>query len=404
MTKIAYLMNSYPMTSTTFIRREIEALEKQGVKITRYAVRHWDGKLVDPDDINEQKQTHFLLTGNSFGLIGAFLTELVTNPAGVVRSIGPWVTLLRNARGGLIRHAAYLLQAAYLRRRAKADGISHIHVHFGTNASAVAMLSRLMGGPSYSFTVHGPDELTDAPLLSFPQKIEHAKFVSAISNFCKSQLIRFSSIRFSEKIKIVHCGLALEGFQPSPPPDNNIFVCVGRLCPQKGQAQLPAAVAALRDDFPDMKIVLIGDGESRADIESEIARYGVEGQIEILGWVENKRVREAVANGKVFLLPSFAEGLPVVIMEALALGRPVISTYIAGIPELLDHECGWIIPAGAHDALVDALRSALSASSQELVAKGEEGRLRVEREHDVDKEAAKLRALFEAAAERQSVS
>lgn len=404
MAKIAYLMNSYPMTSTTFIRREIEALEKQGVEITRYAVRHWDGELVDPDDIEEQRQTHYLLTGNASVLIGAFLSELLKNPAGVIRSFGPWMTLLRNARGGLIRHIAYLLQAAYLRGRAKADGIAHIHVHFGTNATAVAMLSRLMGGPSYSFTVHGPDELTDAPLLSFPQKIEHAEFVSAISHFCKSQLIRFSSIRFSEKIKIVHCGLALDGFHPTPAPDNNTFVCVGRLCPQKGQAQLPAAVAALRDDFPNMKVVLIGDGESRADIESEIARYGVEDQIEILGWVENRRVREAVANGKTFLLPSFAEGLPVVIMEALALGRPVISTYIAGIPELLDHECGWIIPAGSHDALVDALRSALSASAQELAAKGEEGRLRVEREHDVDKEAEKLRILFEAAIEEKTVS
>lgn len=397
MINVAYLMNSYPMTSTTFIRREIEALERRGLKVTRYAVRHWDGALVDAADKEELKRTHYLLTGNKGALLIAFIAAIFTNPPGLARAIGPWFTLLRNARGGLVKHIAYLLQATYLRQRAKADDVDHIHVHFGTNATAVAMLSRLMGGPSYSFTVHGPDELADAPLISYPLKIEHAAFVAAISHFCKSQLIRFSSIGYSDKIKIVHCGLALPDFEPGPPPDNKTFVCVGRLCPQKGQAQLPAAVAELRDEFPDMKVKLIGDGESREEIEKEIARFDVAAHIEILGWVENRRVRELIKDSSVFLLPSYAEGLPVVIMEAFALERPVISTYIAGIPELVDDVCGWIIPAGDHNALVAAMRGALRATPEALAAKGAEGRRRVEIAHDVDKEAAKLHAFFEEA-------
>ncbi|MHA7873718.1 MAG: glycosyltransferase family 4 protein, partial [Hyphococcus sp.] len=305
---IAYLMNSYPMTSTTFIRREIEALERRGLSITRYAVRHWDGALVDPADIAEQERTHYLLTGNVAGLLAAFFSALLTNSGGVLRALGPWAALLKNARGGLVRHIAYLLQAAYFRRRAASDGIDHVHVHFATNAAAVAMLSRMMGGPSYSFTVHGPDELTDAPLLSFPLKIEHAAFVAAISHFCKSQLIRFSSVRYAEKIRIIHCGLDLGGFEPGAPPDNNTFVCVGRLCPQKGQAQLPRVAAALREAHPDLKILLVGDGESRVEIEAEIKRWGVTDHIAILGWIENARVRALIQDGAVFLLPSFAEG------------------------------------------------------------------------------------------------
>ncbi len=395
MQRIAYLLNSYPMISTTFIRREIEALERRGLTIKRYAVRHWDGVLLDPADIAEQQHTEYLLTGNAGGLIGAFLRELFTNPAGLLRALGPWRGLLKKARGGIVRHAAYLMQAALLRQSAKRDAIDHLHVHFSTNAAAVAMLSRLMGGPSYSFTVHGPDELTDAPLLDLPAKVEHARFVAAISHYCKSQIIRFSSIVHSGKIHIIHCGLDLRDFALTPPPDNQTFVCVGRLCPQKGQAQLPAAAAALRGEFPGLKIVLAGDGEARPEIESEIARLGVSQHVVIRGWMENSAVREEIKNARAFLLPSFAEGLPVVIMEALALGRPVISTYIAGIPELVDAGCGWILPAGDEAALVRAMREVLTASPATLAMLGSEGRRRIEDRHDADKEAAKLARLFE---------
>lgn len=391
---IAYLMNTYPLTSTTFIRREIEAHERRGLKIHRYAVRQWDGKLVDPLDIAEIGRTHYLLTGNAGGLVKAFFRELINNPGGLFKALGPWWSLLNKARGGVVRHAAYLMEACYFRQRAAADKIDHVHVHFLTNSTAVAMLARIMGGPSYSATVHGPDELTDAPLLDFPAKIEHASFIAAITHFCRSQLIRFSSIRSAEKIAIVHCGLNLDDFAPSPPPDNHTLVCVGRLCPQKGQAQIPAAAAALRAEFPDLKIILIGDGESRAEIEAEIARHGVGDAVEITGWMENAKVREALKGARAFILPTFAEGLPVVIMEALALGRPVISTYIAGIPELVDEGCGWIVPAGDGEALTAAMRAALTASPEKLAALGREGRKRIEDRHDVNKEAAKLAALF----------
>ena len=390
--QIAYLLNSYPMTSTTFVRREIEAIERQGRSVKRYAIRHWDGELVDPADIAEQERTEYLLKGNAIGLVIAFLREIVTNPTGLFKAVGPWFSLLKNARGGFIRHSAYFLEAVYFRQRAASADIGHVHVHFITNATAVAMLARIMGGPSYSIMVHGPDELTDAPLLSFPAKIEHASFVAAITHFCKSQLIRFSKIEYAEKIEIVHCGLELGEFKAENPvsEDNQVFVCVGRLCPQKGQSQIPAAAAALREEFPGLKILLVGDGESRGEVEAAIARHSVGDMIDITGWMENEKVRACIAANRALLLPSYAEGLPVVIMEALALGKPVITTYIAGIPELVDDQCGWIIPAGSHEHLVEAMRAALKASPAELAEKGAVGRARIETAHNVDHEADKL--------------
>jgi colanic acid/amylovoran biosynthesis glycosyltransferase len=198
--------------------------------------------------------------------------------------------------------------------------------------------------------------------------------------------VRFSSYDHFDKIKIIHCGLKLDEFASNFHFDasNQNFVCVGRLCPQKGQLLIPQALAELKDEFPDLKVHFIGGGESREALEAAIKKFGVARQVEMHGWKSNAEVRQMVAESRAFLLPSFAEGLPVVIMEAFALGRPVISTYIAGIPELVDNSCGWIIPAGSVEDIVTAMRGALSASPERLTDMAREGRGRVERGHDLN--------------------
>jgi glycosyltransferase involved in cell wall biosynthesis len=394
--RIAYLLNSYPMTSTTFIRREIAALEALGVPIARYAVRRWAETLVEPRDIADQQRTHYLLSGNVGGLLKAFVAELLTNAAGFARGLRLWLTLCANQREISPRFIAYLLQACYFRRRCAADGIAHVHAHFATNATAVAMLANAMGGPGYSFTSHGPDEFVDPTPNSLGLKVRRARFVVAISEYCRVRLALAAGMASWDKIVIGRCGLALEDFTPDARFDaaNLDFICIGRLCPQKAQVLIPRAIAQVKGEFPALRVHFVGDGESRAAVEAAIADCGVQGNVVLHGWQGNDRVKELLTQSRALLLPSFAEGLPVVIMEALALGRPVISTYIAGIPELVDEGCGWIVPAGSVDAMAEALRAAARATPGELEAKGREGRARVERQHDVHALARTLQQQF----------
>lgn len=394
--KIGYLMNSYPMTSTTFIRREIESLEALGLEINRYAVRHWGEKLVDPLDIADQARTHYLLTNNALALITSFFMVLFTNPVGFFRGLALWFQVWRNAGSLSIKYFAYLLQATYFYQRSKQDGLQHVHVHFSTNATTVAMIARQMGGVSYSFTAHGPDEFVDPTVSSMSLKVQHAAFVAAISNYCKVLLVRFSSYEYWDKIIIVHCGLNIADFTPNYEFDahNQSLICVGRICPQKAQLLFPPALAQLKNEFPNMKVHFIGDGESRPALEAAIKQHDVGNMVVLHGWKVNSEVREMLANSRGLLLPSFAEGLPVVIMESLALGRPVISTYIAGIPELVDEQCGWLIPAGSIDGITSAIRAALNTSPEKLSAMGKVGRSRIGAEHNLATIAPKLYDAF----------
>ncbi|MEM0928210.1 MAG: glycosyltransferase [Pseudomonadota bacterium] len=394
--KVGYLLNTYPVTSGTFIRREIEALEARGVEVKRFAVRRWTQDLVDPRDQAEQEKTEYLLTGDANRLITSFLKELASNPGGVLRA-GKALFELMKGSGDFVRPVAYLLEATHLKQRCAKERVAHLHCHFSTNAPAVAMLSRLMGGPSYSFTAHGPDEFVAPEQHCYDLKVEHAAFAIAITHYARMQIIRWSGIEHRDKVHVARCGLNLSEFEPSDVPANaSELICVGRLCPQKGQALIPDAIAPLVSEFPELKVVLVGDGESRPLIESEIERLGLAGHIELTGWMANREVLARLRKARALLLPSFAEGLPIVIMESLALGRPALSTYIAGIPELLDSGCGWIVPASSVDHLREAIRDVMMASPVQLSRLGQEGRKRIEERHDIRLLAARLEELFRA--------
>lgn len=394
---IAYLLNTYPVPSATFIRREIEAVEQLGLTIRRFAVRPFDGTLVDEGDLGEQQKVTYILAGNHRRLVTAFFKELLINPLGLARTLPLWLTLMRNAGWQIVPHCAYLLQAIYFRQQTARHGIRHVHSHYATNAAGVAMLAHALGGADYSFTAHGPDEFVDPGRLSFSKKIGHAAFVVAISDYCRSRLQALSE-RSSDiaKIAIARCGIRLQDFVATEQtsPDNQSIVCVGRLCPQKGQVHIPAAVRALKDAYPNLRVVLVGDGESRAAVEAEIRRHAVGDAVTIHGWASNPQVRRMISDSRALLLPSYAEGLPVVLMEALALGRPAITTRIAGIPELIDPSCGWLIEPGNEDQLAQALRDCLSCPAETLAQMGRTGRARVERMHDLSTLAATLGQLF----------
>lgn len=396
--KLAYLLNSYPMTSTTFIRREIAAIERAGVPVKRFAVRHWDERLVDPQDMSERGRVEYLLSGRSGQLMGGLAGHALRHPRSFGEAFEMVGEMHRAAGGGFVRHTAYLAQAIRLSKRCAELGITHVHAHFSTNAATVAMLCHLLGGPRYSFTVHGPEELEQLVRNSVADKAQHAAFVIAISAYCRDRLCAYLPEHLHDRVRIVPCGLDLRDYpaEPSPPPMSARLLSVGRLCPEKGQAEIPAAIAAAASEHGGLSVVLIGDGECRAAIEREIMATGTGGRIKLLGWRTNAEVRRRIGETRALLLPSHAEGLPIVIMEAFAMGRPVIATRIAAIPELVDEKCGWLVEPGDGEALAQAIRAVMDASKAVLAKMGKEGRKRVVARHDIDKIAPQLIELFAA--------
>ncbi len=391
----AYFMNAYPMTSTTFIRREIEAHERAGFDVRRYAIRPWDQKLVDPKDIEEENRTFYILRQGSLSMVKRFLRELFSNPVGLVRGFGMAVKLMRVASGKRLLQFAYFLEAIVLKQQTALDGIDHLHTHFSTNSATVALLAHKMGGPRYSMTIHGPDELFEMKENGLVEKVRHARFVVAITQYCRDVVDAETAGQFSDKIHIVHCGLDMSEFeQPDNVPDNKTLICVGRLCKAKAQTLLIEALHQIVEKHPDVILVLIGDGEERPAVEDAIARLDLQDYVEMVGWKSNSEVHQALRQNRAMVLPSLAEGLPIVIMESFALGRPVVTTRICGIPELVDASCGWLADPGDVETLVDCLDAVLSKSSDELTEMGMIGRNRVLESHDQNKSSEQLRNLI----------
>lgn len=398
--RIAYLINQYPTVSHSFIRREIVALERGGVDVLRVAVRGWGDKAASSADADERLRTRYLLQGGAAPLFKATMSCLMRHPLRLAKAL---VSALRFSRGSLRPlplHLVYLAEACLLRRWLARAGCDHLHAHFGTNATEVAYLCHRLGGPGFSFTVHGPEEFDMPAALHIAEKVRDARFVVAISSFGRSQLLRWIDAADWPKIRVVHCGLDSEFSAQAltPPPATPQLVCVGRLCEQKGQLLLLRAVHRLREQGTRVQLVLAGDGEMRRDAEALIAELDIGDQVRITGWIGGPTVRQEILEARALVLPSFAEGLPVVLMEAMALGRPVITTYIAGIPELVTQgETGWLIPAGDVQALADAMRAVLAHDDVQLAAMGARARARALARHSIDTEAGKLAAHFRAA-------
>lgn len=395
---VAYLVNQYPHVSHTFIRREIMALEHRGLEVRRFSIRPAPKDLVDPADAAEIRKTHVLLSDGLGRLAGSCLAILLTHPVLWFRTLATAIRLGQRSDRGLFRHFAYFLEACRLRRLV-AD-VQHLHAHFGTNSATVAMLCWLLGGPRYSFTVHGPEEFDKPEALSLGEKIQRCAFVVAISSYGRSQLSRWSRFADWPKIQVVHCGLDADflNAESTPVPDTRQLVCVGRLSEQKGQMLLLEAIERLTSSGVNVQLVLAGDGPLRSVIEREIRLRGLDNVVRITGWVTGDQVRQLIHKSRGLVLPSFAEGLPVVLMEALALGRPVVSTYIAGIPELVRPEVnGWLVPAGNVNELVSAIRELILTSPPRLTEMGLQGVKAVRDCHDIHVEAEKLCELFGAA-------
>jgi glycosyltransferase involved in cell wall biosynthesis len=336
-----------------------------------------------------------------FSLIVAALGTAAARPLKFLSALRLAMRASRGSDRSWPYHLIYLAEACRVLGWLRASAATHVHAHFGTNPAEVAMLVHALGGPPFSFTVHGPEEFDKPEALGLAEKITRAAFVVAVSSYGRSQLYRWVRQSSWAKVKVVRCGLesafhAVDAGLPSAAPR---LVCVGRLCEQKGQLLLVEAASLLVSKGLVLELVLAGDGEMRAEVEELVARLGLTATVRITGWISSDQVREEILASRALVLASFAEGLPVVLMEAMALRRPVISTYVAGIPELIrDGQEGWLCAAGDVDALAAAMEACLRAPTEELARMADAAHERVLQRHDIDVEASKLSGYFAATA------
>lgn len=394
---LAYLATEYPCVSHTFIRREIQGLVALGFDVHRVAIRHGES-LVDPEDKAERERTLALLSLPKRQFFELVLSGLILALPRLHLGLKELQKLNRNSERGVLRHLAYLFEALALLSYCRKSGVEHVHVHFGNNAATVAYLARILGGPEFSMTVHGPDEFDSPVGFSLAAKLAKAKFSFAITSYARAQLRRWLAPEQWHKLHIVRCTVDPTWFASSRPieeHDQNI-VCVGRLMRNKGQLLLvdafaKACRAGMRGD-----LILIGDGEMRSHIERRVHELNIANRVRLLGWQSGHVIKEQISRSKALVLASSAEGLPVVLMEAMASQRPVITTAITGVPELVEHgRHGWLAIAGDESSLLDALLDLNGRSLDDLRRMGMAAQERVRSLHSTETEIGKIAEFFE---------
>lgn len=393
---VAYLINQYPKVSHSFIRREIAAIERCGVRVIRFSIRRSRDDFADEVDRSELRNTRAILDIGVLGMTVRFIAICLSRPFRFAQALVTALCLGWHSDRGLLRHLAYLGEACVLLDWLPED-VTHVHAHFATNSTMVAMLCHILGGPPYTFTAHGPDDFDRARVIGLNEKIVRARSVLTVSSFGKGQLYRWCEPSQWHKIHVLHPGLD-DSFllQPAlPVPSIPRLVCIGRLAPDKGQLLLIAAVAELIAEGVPCELVLIGDGPMRAEIRARIEQLELGNRISVAGPLSSDELRRQIHQSRVVVVPSLAENLPSVILEAFALSRPVIATCVGGIAELVQPGvCGWLIPAGSVEALKKAIHEALEATPEVLGNMGRGGMLRVNERYRADDAAQRLRALF----------
>ena len=387
--KIAYLTGEYPRATDTFIQREVAALRGLGFEILTCSIRRTGPEHhVGPEQKAEAAGTFVVL--DSLLRITPHLAAL-RHPGRYFRALAlAWRTSAKGIRARayqLIYFAEAIALADYLRR----NGVQHLHNHIAKASCTVAMLASALSGIPFSFTLHGPDDFFEAVHWRLDEKIARATFVAAISDFARSQGMLSAARQHWAKIHVVHCGIDPARYAGSDTGTKGHLLFVGRLAAVKGLPVLFEALAIARKTRPDLRLTLIGDGPERRALQAEASLLG--DAVNFVGYQSQDAVALALQRAELLVLPSFAEGVPVVLMEAMAAGRPVVATRIAGIPELVeDGISGILVPPGDAAALAKGILTALAAP----VVIGNAGRVKVARDFNIATEAAWLAALFNA--------
>lgn len=402
--RLAYLNTCYPALSHTFIQDEIQALRGQGVEVVPFSIRRPEYREIDGHlDAEEVARTVYLLDTPARPL-WELVRAAFTAPIRCARLL---LASQKLAIGGLasrLRYIAYAGEAARLCREMRARDLLRVHVHMANNGALVALLAtHFCPKITYSLTIHGSAEFFDVTLLRLRATAEGATFVRCISEFCKAQVMAWTSPRVWSRFHVVHCGIRTESFpqrRVSPRADFRLLT-IGRIDPIKGYPILLAALTSLRQDGPAWSLRIIGGGAELANLTRLVRDLGLSDSVQLLGSLSPSEVRKQLEATDALVLSSFMEGLPVVLMEAMAAGVAVIATQVGGIPELVrDGETGLLCTPASPEALtraIECLRSAPSEAEERTRA----AKQLVQEEYDVEVTAGRMRVLFEGDA-RQS--
>jgi len=398
MKRVAYLANPYPAISHTFIFREIQSLRKNGMEVFPVSIdRSGDLYKMTQEEQCEAAGVKVLKDVNLFAAIWAFFRVFVRSPLGFMRMIRMTLVLCRKGPKSFVKAFGYLAETILFLDWIEEKQIDHIHEHFANPTAFIAMLANSYKSWGYSISVHGPDVFYQVEASMLVQKIMRARFVRCISHYCRSQLWRLVPVGMWSKFHIVHCGVDTEVFRPLERVENAVpeILCVGRLTSAKGQHILLDAFHIVKEQGHKFRLTFVGDGEDRQSLENKVNELNLSEEVRLTGALGQERVMDHYRRADLFVLPSFAEGVPVVLMEAMAQEIPVISTRITGIPELIEHEkTGLLVTPGNAGELAEAIIRVLEDSSlgEKL---GTEGRKAVLSEFNQSENYQYLHCLFE---------
>ncbi|MEM6441635.1 MAG: glycosyltransferase family 4 protein [Pseudomonadota bacterium] len=354
---LAYLTGEFPRATDTFVLREILALRELGETVLTCSVRRTDpSHHVGPEQKEAAATTFNVLDAarNPIRLLSDHFQLLRAAPLRWLRAL--WLALRSGGPGpvGLLYQLFYFAEAGVLARHLQRKNVRHLHNHFANSSCSVAMLTSELSGIPFSFTMHGPAIFFEPRRWRIDVKIARARFVACISHFCRSQAMLFSDPEHWEKLHIVHCGVDPARYDrpPQRDPERPLLLFVGRLARIKGLGVLLEAFAKVREAHSTVRLRLVGDGPDRAWLEAKAKTLGVAEHVEFTGYQSQDQVTEHLAQSDILVLPSFAEGVPVVLMEAMAAGVPVIASRVAGVQELVeDGVSGFAVPPGDVETL-----------------------------------------------------
>jgi glycosyltransferase involved in cell wall biosynthesis len=397
--RIAYLTGQYPRATDTFIQREVAALRDAGVHVQTFSIRKPpEDENIGPEQRAERERTTYILPPSFINLIAVGIKLKLGSPLRYLRSLKLAWSVRQPGLKGLLYSLFYLIEAGILADTMRRQKLTHLHNHFGDSSCTVAMLAAELGGFTFSFSLHGPGIFFEPYTWRLDEKLKRALFVSNISHFCRSQAMIFCPPQKWDRLHIIHCGVDTSLFKPATHTTQGTrLLTVGRMASVKGIPILLDAIKSLLPKHPNLTLTVVGDGPERKDFEQHANNLGIQSNVHFLGYQSQSQVRDHLNNTDVFVLPSFAEGVPVVLMEAMAAGVPVVTTRIAGIAELVDDgQSGTLVPPGNTDALVDAIDDLLNKPDKRT-AFGQEGHQKVADEFNITKESAWLKQIMTAA-------